>query len=153
VSSVAARPVEPDLRDELVALSSDLQRSALLETHVREQLAIVLKTSTQRIDPRKPMGAMGVDSLMALEFVRRLTRSTGVKLPATAVFNYPTVATLAKNIRSRMDLPSAPAGDPGQAPATVAASTRPVGIVGSDLDTMSDDDALRVLVGDPRVTR
>jgi NAD(P)-dependent dehydrogenase (short-subunit alcohol dehydrogenase family)/acyl carrier protein len=136
---------ESALRDRLGSASSNAQRSALLEEHVREQLAVVLKTSAGRIDPRKPMGSMGVDSLLALEFVRRLSRSTGVKLPATAVFNYPTIAALAKNIEARMAT--------GDAPARSDASARPSETTRSELDIMSDDDALRALVAESRAPR
>ena len=141
-------PAESSLRDRLVALPADAQ-SALLETHLRDELAVVLRTSASRIDPRKPMGSMGVDSLLALEFVRRLSRSTGVKLPATSVFNYPTVTALAQNILSRMSLPVAPLVDAPQAQPVA----RPADSVPSDLAAMSDDDALRALVSEPRAPR
>jgi hypothetical protein len=88
---------------------------------------------------------LGVDSLLALEFVRRLSRSTGVKLPATAVFNYPTIAALAKNIETRMAT--------GDAPARSDAGARPSETTRSELDIMSDDDALRALVAESRAPR
>ena len=39
---------------------------------------------------------MGLNSLMALELVRHLSATTGVRLPATAVFNHPTIVLLGR---------------------------------------------------------
>jgi acyl transferase domain-containing protein len=140
---------EPNLRNQLAALPSGQQRTTLLESHLREQLAAVLKTTAQRIDLRKPMGSMGVDSLMALELVRRLSKSIGIKVPATVVFNYPTIVTLASHLQTRM-------GGVVTASAHVASDVLPASIpatFASDVHAMSDDDALRALVGDQRVGR
>jgi acyl carrier protein len=143
--SPTAPVLEPDLREQLSALSSAKQRGDLLEAHIREQLAAVLKTSPQRIDPKKPLGSMGVDSLMALELVRRLSRSLGVKIPATAVFNYPTVAKLVVHVQSRMAVADS-ASIRATPNATISAPA--MGAVPSaNIQVMSDDDALRSLIG------
>ena len=42
---------------------------------------------------------------MALQFVRKLAATTSVRLPATAVFNYPTLRVLAAEIARRMEIP------------------------------------------------
>ena len=90
------------MRAELATLAPGRARLGAIELHLREQLAGVLKTAPERLDLQKPMGTMGVDSLLALEFVRRLSRSMGIKVPATVVFNYPTIRKLAVLLESRM---------------------------------------------------
>ena len=70
--------------------------------HLLDQLALVLKTSASRIDIQKPFGSLGVDSLLSLELTRRLSASTGLKLPATIVFNFPTAKALAIEVARRM---------------------------------------------------
>jgi hypothetical protein len=47
--------------------------------------------------------------LLALELMRRLSASTGLKLSATAVFNYPTVKALTHEIGRRLDVTAEPA--------------------------------------------
>lgn len=142
---------EQDLRKTLAALAPGRPRLGVLETHLREQLAGVLKTSANRIDLQKPMGTMGTDSLMALEFVRRLSRSLGVKVPATAVFNYPTVKKLAAWIETRMEFDGqAPAPRVVSSPVSVAPPTL---TLQGNVQDMSDEDALRALVGDQGAKR
>ncbi len=55
---------------------------------------MVLKLPRERIDRDRPFGTMGLDSLMALEFTRRVNAGLGTALPATAAFNYPSVRQL-----------------------------------------------------------
>jgi acyl carrier protein len=98
-------PSQAGIRENLLAALPGRPRRALLEGHLQEVLAGVLKTSASRLDLLKPLGSMGVDSLMALQFVRKLAATTSVRLPATAVFNYPTLRVLAAEIARRMEIP------------------------------------------------
>jgi acyl carrier protein len=84
-------------------------RLSLLEQHLREQIASVLRLPTERIGIRAPLHGLGMDSLMALEFRNRLEDKLGVRLPATLVWQYPTVAALAEHLAGMLDLPAAPA--------------------------------------------
>jgi acyl carrier protein len=100
-----------------------------------------LKTGAERIDPAKPFRTMGVDSLMALEFVRRLSVTTSRRLPVTTVFNYPTVQTLAGEIARRMAIPldcDAPAMPMRTAPEVTTIST----VAG-----LTDEEVIEALVG------
>ncbi|HXC24597.1 MAG TPA: beta-ketoacyl reductase, partial [Gemmatimonadaceae bacterium] len=146
LSDVADSAV-PDLREQLAAVAPGRPRTALIEQHLREQLAAVLKTSPSRVDLQKPMGSMGVDSLMALELVRRLSRSIGVKIPATAVFNYPTITKLAAMVETRMDgARGASVQMAASFPSPVSAETSAT--LSTDVHALSDEDALRALTGE-----
>jgi len=135
----APAPVE-SIRETLLQLETG-QRAAALEAHLREKLAAVLKTAVARIDPAKPFGSMGLDSLMGLEFVRRLAATTSLRLPATAVFNYPTIQTLAGEIGRRMGIPingaaqATPTSMPAQNPSSVSTTA------------LTDEEAIEVLMG------
>jgi acyl transferase domain-containing protein/acyl carrier protein len=91
-------------RETLLAAPAGPERRALLESHIVDQLARVLRLSTSRIDTRIPFGRMGVDSLMGLEFRNRLESSLNIRLPATMIWNHPTVSALATFVGGRMDL-------------------------------------------------
>jgi acyl transferase domain-containing protein/acyl carrier protein len=124
------------LEEKLAKLDPD-RRTDALEKHLRETLAAVLKTAAQRIDPVKPFGAMGVDSLMALEFVRRLNAETTVRLPVTVVFNYPTIHLLAAEIVRRMAL----SAEVEQLPAA-----RLVAVASSAVADLTEDEAIEELM-------
>jgi acyl carrier protein len=50
------------------------------------------------LDTRKPMNELGFDSLMAVELKNALDAGVGRKLPATLVFEHPTIDALAKHL-------------------------------------------------------
>jgi myxalamid-type polyketide synthase MxaE and MxaD len=92
---VAARAVgdEPTLRGRLAAASAP-ERRQLLDSVVRESVGKVLKVASARLDPRKALGTLGLNSLMAMELRNRLEAALGRSLSATLAWNYPTVEAL-----------------------------------------------------------
>jgi myxalamid-type polyketide synthase MxaE and MxaD len=129
--SEAAKTTEP--------ASVQLRDPQAVHDHVREQVGAVLKMPASKIDVRKPLGTMGLDSLLSLEFVRRLSASTGLKLPATIVFNYPTVAALAAELTRRLS-PEI------EAPAPVNTACAAIPAV---MEAMSEEEALLDLMARP----
>lgn len=61
---------------------------------VRKAVAAVLKISLARLDPRKPLGAMGLTSLMAIELRNMLEGALKRPLSATLAWNHPTIEAL-----------------------------------------------------------
>ncbi|MFE6489245.1 beta-ketoacyl synthase N-terminal-like domain-containing protein, partial [Streptomyces sp. NPDC057757] len=86
------------LRQRLVALPEAERRPALLET-VRAQTAHVLGfAGPQDVDGGRAFRDLGVDSLSAVELRNRLNRATGLRLPATLVFDHPTPHVLSDHL-------------------------------------------------------
>jgi acyl carrier protein len=109
-----------DMRAALLAAKPGRPRRTLLEQHIREQIAQVVRMSPSRIDRDTPFGTLGLDSLMALECRNRLEASLGVTVSATVVWNYPTLAALVPCVAAQMQIPL-DAGTANAAPAPVAA--------------------------------
>jgi NADPH:quinone reductase-like Zn-dependent oxidoreductase/NADP-dependent 3-hydroxy acid dehydrogenase YdfG/acyl carrier protein len=105
---------QTDATDPLALLRSATPEQArnIIETHLSMELSKVLGLAPSRIQKDKRLGAMGLDSLMAVTFVRRLSNSLGVLLPATAAFNYPTVSALALHVASKLGVEIETANDP-----------------------------------------
>ena len=70
------------------------ERRQLLDGVVRDAVGAVLKIAPSRLDPRKVLGTMGLNSLMAMELRNRLEMALGRPLSATLAWNYPTVEAL-----------------------------------------------------------
>ncbi|MFI5003519.1 MAG: SDR family NAD(P)-dependent oxidoreductase [Solirubrobacterales bacterium] len=79
------------------------EHEAVALAFVREQIAAVLgHSSPESIDVEQTFKELGFDSLGAVYLRNRLNATTGLRLPATLVFNYPTPAALAAHLRDQV---------------------------------------------------
>ncbi|MDQ0841386.1 acyl transferase domain-containing protein/thioesterase domain-containing protein/short-subunit dehydrogenase/acyl carrier protein [Streptomyces sp. V1I6] len=114
------------LARQLAALAEEERPGAVLEL-VRVQVAGVLGfAGPEAVDPARSFNEVGFDSLTAVELRNRLGTATGVRLPATLIFDYPTPAALTDYLYGEL------LGVQDTAPAPVAATARdddPIAIV------------------------
>jgi myxalamid-type polyketide synthase MxaE and MxaD len=127
--------------ERLAAMSRD-ERAAHVRACLREQLAQVLRSDVARIDPNRPLGTIGLDSLLAVEFARRISAAVGLRLPSTAVFSFPTLAALESEIAARLE-PASPEVEEVATPRSSDVTSDAPGV-----DTMSDEDAVLALMNE-----
>jgi acyl transferase domain-containing protein/NAD(P)-dependent dehydrogenase (short-subunit alcohol dehydrogenase family)/acyl carrier protein len=116
------RPVAARV-DESGAALPDVVRAApaagrlgMLREHLTARVARILRLEPGRVDPEAPLKSLGLDSLMTLELRNHLEADCGLRLSATLVWNYPTIAALAGYIGAALGLVADPtAPDPGAA--------------------------------------
>jgi acyl transferase domain-containing protein/acyl carrier protein len=108
----AKRGGAPDLAAQLAGLPETDARRRVVE-FVRAHAARVLAhADASAIEADRPFTDLGFDSLMTVELRNRLGEETGLPLPPTLVFDFPTVAALAEHLLGRLT-PAAP--DPAEA--------------------------------------
>ncbi|MEU3375438.1 type I polyketide synthase [Streptomyces sp. NPDC006660] len=91
-----------DLIARLSALPESEQRREVLEL-VRGQVALVLAyDSASTVQSSRAFNELGFDSLTAVEFRNRLGAVTGLKLPATLLFDYANPDVLARHLHGEL---------------------------------------------------
>jgi acyl carrier protein len=92
----------PSLTVGLAAMSAPERSRRLLEL-VRTQAAVVLAhDGPAAIDPARAFKDLGFDSVSAVDFRNRLTAATGLRLPATVVFDYANPRVLTGYLEARL---------------------------------------------------
>ncbi|MCW8103517.1 type I polyketide synthase, partial [Streptomyces tauricus] len=147
-SATGARADTGSLRRQLASRPESEWHEVLLGM-VRTQAAVVLGHSgPAAIDPERAFRDLGVDSLSAVELRNGLGETTGLRLPATLVFDYPTPEVLARYLLSEV---SGSVDDGLGAVASVASDDEPIAIIGMACrypgGVASPEDLWRVVAG------
>ncbi|MEU4312764.1 SDR family NAD(P)-dependent oxidoreductase [Nocardia sp. NPDC024068] len=100
--SAQAQPSSGALAERL-AMIPETERPAVVVAEVRALAAAVLgHSSPEAVAPDASFADIGFDSLAGVEFRNQLANRTGISLPSTLVFEYPTAAALAEFVLTRL---------------------------------------------------
>ncbi|MFH9419145.1 type I polyketide synthase [Streptomyces sp. NPDC017529] len=91
-----------NLQRQLAELPAAEQDRTLANLVKAEAAAVLEYPSPEAIGSSRAFSDLGFDSLTAVELRNRLGASTGLKLPATLLFDYPTPSVLAGYLRSEL---------------------------------------------------
>ncbi|NEY36400.1 SDR family NAD(P)-dependent oxidoreductase, partial [Streptomyces sp. PRKS01-65] len=113
------------------ARNSGPSHTAVLDL-VRTQAAAVLRdVPPDAVEADRPFNDLGFDSSKAVELRRRLNAVTSLNLPASVVFDHPTPAALAAEIRTRLTRGDGPVDEnTASAAAPLRDGDDPIAIVG-----------------------
>ncbi|MFE0679138.1 acyl carrier protein, partial [Streptomyces sp. NPDC058867] len=126
---------------------SEPERERVLLDLVRSHVAVVLgHAEAGSVDAERPFKDLGFDSLTAVELRNRLNAATGMRLPATLVFDHPTPIALTHHIRSQLLLPDTPDAAPKLAAELERLERVIAGASGDDVVSHRITDRLRALL-------
>ncbi len=101
----AQQPQADDLDHEKLLATDPLQRQPVLEAFLQRQVARVLGMDLALLRLDQPLDALGLDSLMAIEFKNALESRLGVRLPVSSLLQGPTISGLASQVLERFGEP------------------------------------------------
>ena len=90
------------LIEKLAALPEEDREPAVLDLVCSHVAAVLGYGSAEQVDRKRAFKDVGFDSLIAVQLRNRLNTATGLRLPATLVFDYPNPTSLASFLRSEV---------------------------------------------------
>ncbi|MET0234480.1 MAG: SDR family NAD(P)-dependent oxidoreductase [Kibdelosporangium sp.] len=125
------------LRDRLAGLPAQDAERALADLVATHVAAVLGYPDAAAVDRDRSFRELGFDSLTSVELRNRLNTATGLRLPATLVFDHPNALVVASHLRSEI----APDGG-----ASAGVALREVERLGDLLSTLSTSDAERTQI-------
>ena len=144
-----SKKAEPANKSELLQRWPDIpaaRRPGVLQSYLREEAIRILSLpANQAIDPRQPLNALGLNSLMAVEMRNALNLNLACTLPATLLFDYPTLDALSRYLMD--SVPALREEKPAMDSESKAAPIKPdQGAPIDGLDQLTDEEAEALLL-------
>ena len=144
--TVAAAASRPSLITEITALPPSLRADAVRHAITALAARALGLPVGARVDPSRALRDLGLDSLMAVELRNAIGAALERTLPATLLFEHPTVSALSAFAETLLERGAAPGTEPvapaPTQPASVVADALPTD---AELEEMSDAEAEALL--------
>ena len=137
------------LADEIRALPESLRADAISDAVKALAVRALGLAARARIDPTRALRDLGLDSLMAVELRNAIGAAVDRTLPATLLFEHPSVSALSAYVATLI-------AATGGAPVAIATMPTPSAAApprGSELDAMSDEEAEALLLEELAASR
>ncbi|MGW5706404.1 SDR family NAD(P)-dependent oxidoreductase [Amycolatopsis japonica] len=107
-AETAGSPTGDALKAELAGMTGEERAAALLNLVALHVAGVLGHAGPEQVDPDKAFTELGFDSLAAVELRNRVNEATGLRLPATLVFDHPTTAAVAELVGAEIVVDDAP---------------------------------------------
>ncbi|UMO99865.1 type I polyketide synthase [Amycolatopsis sp. EV170708-02-1] len=107
-AETAGSPTGDALKAELAGMTGEERAAALLNLVATHVAAVLGHAGPEQVDPAKAFTELGFDSLAAVELRNRVNEATGLRLPATLVFDHPTTTAVAELVGAEIVVDDAP---------------------------------------------
>ncbi|MER5853570.1 SDR family NAD(P)-dependent oxidoreductase, partial [Streptomyces sp. NPDC002012] len=129
--SAASAAIEAStLTERLRGLDESEQTQMLVELVSTQAAAVLGHSDADAVRPGRAFKELGFDSLTAVELRNRLGAATGLRLPASLIFDYPTPAVMAAHLHTALvEAPGSPTFADSAVRAGAADTDEPIAIV------------------------
>jgi acyl carrier protein len=119
-------------------------RFARVDALLRDCVVNLLGTPLGASDFRRPLRSLGLTSVMSVALTKGLERDLGIPVPATLVWNYPTIEAITRYLAERLEAHAEPASVPDRPSDEERDLERLLG----EVEGLSDAEARRLLTED-----
>ena len=130
---------DSELKQLILAAAPAARQQLLLDAFMRHALRVLGFDSDRNIDAKQPLRELGLDSVMAIELRNAISKLTGLSVPATALFNYPSLHEIADYVADLLNTQL------GIKTSTVIDDNKTVRPGEDDLNNLSEEELERML--------